>query len=762
MDLRCLATGLLCAVLAPFSATVHALDAVTLQLKWTHAFQFAGYYAARHKGYYREAGLEVRIAEAPPGTDPVRVVLDGEAEFGVGTSALLLQRRAGKPVVALAVIFQHSPYALIARQLGPAQTIHDLVGKRVMLEPQADELLAYLKAEGIPLDLVRQIAHSYDTQDLIGGRTDAIAAYVTHQPYYLDRAGVPYQIYTPRSAGIDFYGDNLFTTEGQLKDHPGRVEAFRAASLRGWQYALDHPEEIVDLILAEYTQRHSREYLLFEARKMQALIRPELIEVGYMYAGRWRHMAETYADIGMLPRDFPLDGFLYDPHPKVDLGWLYRSLAIAVALLAVLGAIAAYVQRNNRRLARSLRQRELAETALRESEERLRMLSHAVEQSPAATAITDTEGRFVYVNPKFIEMSGYAMDELIGRTQAVVRSPATPPDTYEEIRGSLRAGRQWQGEMQNRRKNGELYWGYENVSPLKNERGEIVRFVAVREDITERRRTEAALREELARRRETERELRAAHERLMVADRMDSVGRLAAGVAHEVRNPLSIIRLGIDYLSRQHAKEDDEMAILGDIRAAADRADGIIQELLDFSRPKLLRLSPVAIDRVIDDALHLVRHEFIMRHIAVIRDYAVPLPPVLADTDRMAQVFINLLTNAAQAIGRDGSIEIATWAQALGERDLEQETSGSFRPGDRVAAIEIRDTGPGISAEFQKRLFEPFFTTKPMGEGTGLGLAVSRSIVMMHAGSISIFNRPGGGASVRLMFRVHIEGDGGE
>jgi len=112
-----------------------ALDYVTLQLKWTHAFQFAGYYAAKEQGYYREAGLDVNIVEALPGVDPVKNVLEGKAEFGVGTSALLLQRKVGQPVVALAVIFQHSPYVLIARQINATQDIHGLVGKRIMLEP---------------------------------------------------------------------------------------------------------------------------------------------------------------------------------------------------------------------------------------------------------------------------------------------------------------------------------------------------------------------------------------------------------------------------------------------------------------------------------------------------------------------------------------------------------------------------------------------------------------------------------------------------
>src|SRR5512143_1907368 len=121
------------------SQPAFALEHVALQLKWTHAFQFAGYYAAKEQGYYREAGLDVDIRQALPGVDPVSEVLQGRAQYGVGTSSLLLQRESGKPVVVLAVIFQHSAYVLIARQRSATEGIHDIVGKRVMLEPQSDE-----------------------------------------------------------------------------------------------------------------------------------------------------------------------------------------------------------------------------------------------------------------------------------------------------------------------------------------------------------------------------------------------------------------------------------------------------------------------------------------------------------------------------------------------------------------------------------------------------------------------------------------------
>jgi len=312
-----------------------SLDHVTLQLKWKNQFQFAGYYAAVDKGYYRDAGLAVSLHEAEPGQDAVQAVLKGQAEYGVGTSDVLLLRQRGAPVVVLASIFQHSPLVLLTREGAGAKDIQDLQGKPIMIEPDSAELSAYFKYEGVDLTKLKIVPHTYDIADLLSGKVAAMSAYSTDEPYRLNLAGEKPVIFTPRAGGIDFYGDNLFTTEAELRDHPDRVRAFREASLKGWQYAMDHQEEIVDLILRDYnTQKKTRDQLLFEARQTSDLIHPELIEVGHMNPGRWRHMADTYAEFGMLPADFDLKGLLYDPNPKPNYTHLYWTLAI-VSLIAV-------------------------------------------------------------------------------------------------------------------------------------------------------------------------------------------------------------------------------------------------------------------------------------------------------------------------------------------------------------------------------------------------------------------------------------------
>lgn len=476
------------ALAAPLRAAP-ASEMVTLQLKWHHAFQFAGYYAAVEKGYYREAGLNVQLRQAKPGEDPLRKVLDGKAQYGVGNSSLLLARKAGQPVVVLAAIFQHSPVVLIAAQKSDTQGIHDLADKRLMIEPQSDELLAYLKQEGLALDRIQRVEHSFRPQDLIDGKVDAISAYVTNEPYFLDRAAFAYHTYTPRSVGIDFYGDNLFTTEQEIRMHPQRVAAFRAASLRGWQYAMDHPDEIADLIVTRYTQAHPRDFYLFEAQRMAALLRTDLIEIGYMNPGRWRHIADTYADIGLLPNDFVLDGFLYKTDTEANRAWLYLvgALLIGVSLVAV------YTLRTNRRLARILAESESVQQALSQSEARHRLLA---DNATDVIWTMDLDGRFTYVSPSVEKLRGYTCAEVMKQSLNETLTPESARialDGLGRCVAAIRSGLpvpEFRGELEQPCRDGTTVWTEVTTTGMSDAEGRFFGILGVTRDISERRRME--------------------------------------------------------------------------------------------------------------------------------------------------------------------------------------------------------------------------------------------------------------------------------
>ena len=469
--------------------TARALDAVTLQLKWSHSFQFAGYYAAQQKGYYRDAGLDVTIQAAQPGDDPIKKVLDGGAQYGVSNSSLLLARNAGHPVVLLAAIFQHSPVVFIAKAQLPVQGIQDLKGKRVMLEHQSDELLAYLKQEGISPGDITHIEHSFNLQDLLDGKVDVISSYIIHEPYFLDKIGFPYHTYTPRSVGIDFYGDNLFTTEQEIKNHPARTKAFREASLRGWEYAMEHPEEVADFIATNYSQPQLRELYLFEAKRVASLLRTDLIEVGYSNPGRWRHIAATYADIGLLPKNPSLQGFIYDEQQEMDLTWLY----VAILLLLTTSTVALYIYSVNRRLRHALQSSKEDHRRLKISEERHRMLA---DNANDIIWMMNLDGKFTYISPSVYKLRGYTSEEVMQQTMEEALTATSIPIAKKALGASIKAMLMgepfisFRGELEQPCKDGSTVWTEVTTSGMKNTDGQFIGILGVSRNINERKQME--------------------------------------------------------------------------------------------------------------------------------------------------------------------------------------------------------------------------------------------------------------------------------
>jgi signal transduction histidine kinase len=253
-------------------------------------------------------------------------------------------------------------------------------------------------------------------------------------------------------------------------------------------------------------------------------------------------------------------------------------------------------------------------------------------------------------------------------------------------------------------------------------------------------------------------ELKQAQIKLIQTAKLESIGRLAAGVAHEVKNPLAVIQLGVDYLTRA-AKNDanpnqDAIETIQEMADAVQRADTVIKGLLNFSRSEQLALLPADLNSVIEESLVLVRHELSKHAIALDKSLAEPLAEVELDRNKIKQVLINVFVNAVQAMGDNGKLSVKTFRQPAPAG-----TAGQGPPGENVV-LQIEDTGSGIPEDKQDKLFEPFFTTKPVGTGTGLGLSVSRKIIELHQGTIRIANRTDNilGVAVTITFPVPKKG----
>lgn len=703
---------------------------VVVQLAWKHQFQFAGYYAALDQGYYREAGLDVTLAEGGEGTFAREEVLSGRAQYGVAGAELLLHRAGGDPFVVLAAIFQHSASILLTRADAGIHHPQDLIGGRVMLLPgnKDADILAIFQNEGIPLNRIHRLDQTYNLDDLIQGRTDAVSAYITNEPWHLRRAGVEPGIIRPQTYGVDFYSDCLFTTEAEIEKRPERVEVFLEASLRGWDYAMAHPEEIIDLLIHRYGVRKRRDHLRYEARAMEELIFPRLVEMGHMNPGRWRHIADTFFRLGALPEDFDLTGFLHDPNPGPDVRKLKIALLVLGAGLMGASLFLLLFVRMNRRLKKEVAERKRTEASLRESETRLRTI---FETSRAGIILVSARGVITFANQCMAEMVGRPLAELIGS--------AYPEHVHPDQRdaGNENMKRLIDGEIDSValerryiRKDGTDFWGFLTGKRHEDAAGNLVSLVGIIADITERVKLEQ--------------ELRQAH-------KMESIGTLTGGVAHDFNNILGAI-LGNTELALLDLPEwTPAHARLKAVQSAGLKAAGIVKQLLNFSRKTVQEMAPIGALAVIRDALGFLRST-----IPATIDIRQRLPEkevtILADPVQINQVLLNLCTNAAQAMEETGgALEVEVRRVSL----TAESAAGypGLRAGDHLRIV-IRDTGPGIDPGIAERIFDPYFTTKAVGKGSGMGLAVVLGIVRNHGGAIAVDGHPGKGAVFTILFPV--------
>jgi len=360
-----------------------------------------------------------------------------------------------------------------------------------------------------------------------------------------------------------------------------------------------------------------------------------------------------------------------------------------------------------------------AEEALGESRRALMSFKQALDQS-AIVATTDARGRITYANDLFCIISGYARHELLGQDHRLVNSGTHPRAFIAELWRTIQAGEVWKGELCNRAKDGTLYWVDTTIVPFLDEAGRPWQYLAIRADITERKRVERALREQ---------------------DALVRLGEMAAVVAHEVKNPLAGIAGAIQVIGGRLPAASGDRAVIAEILTRIDALNSTVQDLLVFARPRAPQPELFALSDLLRQTAQLLANDPQGEHVAI------ELPQqdtvVFGDADLLRHVFVNLMLNAAQAMGGHGRLVVTAI------------TAGRF------SRIAFADSGPGIPASVREHLFQPFFTTKH--RGTGLGLAIARRIVEGHEGHIEVDCPASGGTVMTVCLPVAArEGSGGE
>jgi PAS domain S-box-containing protein len=364
-------------------------------------------------------------------------------------------------------------------------------------------------------------------------------------------------------------------------------------------------------------------------------------------------------------------------------------------------------------------------TEQKRTEASLRQLSQAIEQSPVSIVITDTTGAIEFVNRHFSESTGYALAEVRGENSRILKSGETSLEEYRRLWQTISAGGVWRGEFHNRKKNGELFWEQATIAPLKNADNVITHYVAFKEDISEHK--------SLA-------------EQFRQAQKIESVGRLAGGVAHDFNNMLGVI-LGRTELALSKLTADQPLfASLLEIRKAAERSADLTRQLLAFARKQTIAPKEFDLNQALARMLKMLR-----RLIGEDIDLAW-LPeagelPIRIDPSQLDQVLANLCVNARDAIVGVGKLTIETHRVSFDAAYCAHHPE--FVPGDFVQ-LAVSDNGCGMDHATLGQIFEPYFTTKGLGKGTGLGLATVYGIVRQNNGFINVYSEPGRGTTFKI------------
>ena len=286
------------------------LEKVSVMLQWKHQFEFAGFYAAIEKGYYQDAGLEVQLIEPEGLQSPTEKVLDGTVNYAVAGSSATLEYLEGQPIVLLANFFKRSPLAIVAQP--DIKTPQDLKGRTMMAPLQSGfkevSLLAMLKHFGVTLDMIDFKTPNYQLQSFLDKEVDAFVIFTTNELFDLEKLDIPFTLLDPIQYGFSDYDVNLITTQKEWSEFPERSQRFKEATIKGWQYALNHPTEVIDWILEKYnSQNKTREHLMYEARATHQVMLPELYPIGSIDLQRLNLTGRTLRENGLLAPEIVLD-----------------------------------------------------------------------------------------------------------------------------------------------------------------------------------------------------------------------------------------------------------------------------------------------------------------------------------------------------------------------------------------------------------------------------------------------------------------------
>lgn len=458
---------------------------VTLLLPWKHQFQFAGYYMAIEKGFYKQEGFNVNIQEHNFNRDYIQEVSSGKYEFGVAHSALILKYFLSyNNLILLNAIHQSSPFALISLKY---KDLNNLSGKKLMmnnLQINNAPINAMLQSQNIKKSDYVLVENNFNPLSLLTSQTDFMSVYLSNETFILKQKDLDYNIFHPKDYGYDFYSDILFTSKKMLEKNQDDVDKFRYASLKGWKYAYENIDETIEVILKYYnTQNKTKQALLYEANTLKKLAFVDNINFGEINPDRVKEIITTYRLMGLINDKSKLKSTEFIYNETNDLEFIFtkpnreyfqfihnkyfKIMFIIIILIIVISFI--YKVKTTK--------------LLKQQEDRLN-LKNEVFNTYICSSTTDTNGTILSVSDALCKITGYKREELISQNQNIFKDKETSQRVYKDLWITISSGHTWKGQLKNKKKDGSEYWIDIIISPIFDDTGNIIQYESIFSDIS--------------------------------------------------------------------------------------------------------------------------------------------------------------------------------------------------------------------------------------------------------------------------------------
>lgn len=726
--LSLLSTLLILSSVLTEAAFADKLDTVTLQLRWQHQFQFAGYYVALWNGYYKEEGLDVDIKSAftPAGlVQATDEVTSGRADFGVGASDILIAEANGADLKLIASFFQKSPVEYYALAKTPINSPLDFPSLKVAR--RANDLLdieyqVILQQEGMkPLSgNFVTLERDFTIEDLTSGRFDIVPGYLGKLPYFAAKQNIALQRINAYQYGIDFYGDSLFTSAKLAAQNPLLVERFRRASIKGWLYALEHPEEVAKKIAATYPSFEDNpadelNFNLQQANEVRGLMLYPHVEIGNINPYRWEKMASTLNTLSITPSQVPVSQMIFNYEHIQYQRFESTVRNIGILLLSILITSILYFIYNLNRKNRSLRQevqyRKMLEGHLKLSNARYETIFNS---SVLGITLTTAGGQIISHNHTWSKMLGYEPEEMLSKNIRELIYSEDARQDYEQMQ-SLRSGtiKSYVTVKRYVKKTGEIIWGKLFMTLIFDLDSETALNMGMVIDVTREIEESEALKKSEA--------------LILYQARMAAMGEMIGNIAHQWRQPLNALNLVLANLKDAFETKELDQTEMNEGQAKASKLIQRMSETIDdfryFANPQT---TPHAflLQETIDFTVELLEAQLTQHQI----ELAVSIPEGLTlygNDNHLTQALFNLLGNAIDAVKllpqAQRRIDISAWL----DKDMVQ--------------IEVADWGQGVPEAIRESIFDMYFTTKEANDGTGLGLYMTKTIIeSIFKGHISL------------------------